>query len=411
MFKIVRFPDKLDSFFRSLKNEFHWDHYQYFRTLVLAMAFAWGRRNIVNLDRHLDAPTHRTRLNNFLHAARINEAALLRQMAYEQLEALGLKPGTTVYLILDDSKKDKRGKLMDAVGKLHGNGKALQGHLYMTAVIRAGDVTIPFAIQLYAKKEHCPGLKVRFRKTTEIAAEMIRAFAPGGGLKVVVLFDSYFLCPKVVGPCREQGYRFVATLKDNRTLYRNGRKLRCGTYKKNLWRRQCKGSVRVPGGRKAAIVRYVDAGWMGVNRLGQLRVIFTKKNADRRILGIVTDDPDMTPKAIVRHYSHRWWIEVFFKDAKQLLGLGQYQNRPYRAAVIHLHLVCFAYALLTHLRLEMARGAQAKHAKANALRTSTALAQNDLRHLVWRDAVKRIEEKATRGDSFIKELEKLLIVA
>ena len=35
MFKIVRFPKKLESFFDSLKNQFHWNHFEYFRTLVL----------------------------------------------------------------------------------------------------------------------------------------------------------------------------------------------------------------------------------------------------------------------------------------------------------------------------------------------------------------------------------------
>jgi len=46
MFKIVRFPSKLNTFFRSLTTKFHWDHFEYFRMLVLLIAFGWGRRNI-----------------------------------------------------------------------------------------------------------------------------------------------------------------------------------------------------------------------------------------------------------------------------------------------------------------------------------------------------------------------------
>src|SRR5205823_5674812 len=44
-------------------------------------------------------------------------------------------------------------------------------------------------------------------------------------------------------------------------------------------------------------------------------------------------------------------------------GLGQYQNRSYWAAVTHPHLVCFAYALLTHLRIEQtgAQGQRTRH--------------------------------------------------
>ena len=55
MFKIVRFPKKLESFFNSMQNEFHWDHFQYFRMLVLLIAVSWGRRNISVLYRHLDS--------------------------------------------------------------------------------------------------------------------------------------------------------------------------------------------------------------------------------------------------------------------------------------------------------------------------------------------------------------------
>jgi len=42
MFKIVRFPKKLESFFDSLKDQFHWDHFRYYRTLVLLMTISWG---------------------------------------------------------------------------------------------------------------------------------------------------------------------------------------------------------------------------------------------------------------------------------------------------------------------------------------------------------------------------------
>jgi hypothetical protein len=49
MFRIVRVPAALDKFFLGLQSQFHWDHFHYFRLLVLAMAFAWGRRNVANL--------------------------------------------------------------------------------------------------------------------------------------------------------------------------------------------------------------------------------------------------------------------------------------------------------------------------------------------------------------------------
>ncbi len=100
-------------------------------------------------------------------------------------------------------------------------------------------------------------------------------------------------------------------------------------------------------------------------------------------------------------------IEQFFKDTKQLLGLGHYQNRPYRAAVTHLHLVCFAYALLTHLRMRR-NGAQGQRTRKKATDWSMAAAQDQLRGLIWDDLVARLKDKHDDA-SVLTELERLRV--
>jgi hypothetical protein len=65
MFRIIRVPPSLDKFFQPLKGHVHWDHFAYFRLLVLTIACMWGRRNVANLYRYLDAEHHRTRFNTF----------------------------------------------------------------------------------------------------------------------------------------------------------------------------------------------------------------------------------------------------------------------------------------------------------------------------------------------------------
>jgi hypothetical protein len=72
-------PRTLDKFFCPLQCHFHWDHFAYFRLLVLAMAFAWGRHNVTNLHRYLDAQHHRTRFNNFFLVQRWDPEAALQQ--------------------------------------------------------------------------------------------------------------------------------------------------------------------------------------------------------------------------------------------------------------------------------------------------------------------------------------------
>ncbi|MEK7691790.1 MAG: hypothetical protein AAB425_12290, partial [Bdellovibrionota bacterium] len=81
------------------------------------------------------------------------------------------------------------------------------------------------------------------------------------------------------------------------------------------------------------------------------------------------------------------------------------QNRSYRATVTHLHLVCFAYALLTHTALD---GERAQGKRKPAARKSTGDLQNELRRIVWEDTAKYLKEMPN-GNSVVKELSRLLV--
>ena len=411
MFKIVRFPKNLESFFQPLQVQFHWDHFEYFRMLVLLIVVAWGRRNVSALYRHLDRRhhRHRSRFNNFLNVGRWQPQHALRLKALDLLALLNPQSGDTIELILDDSKKQKRGKTMDAVGWIHDplTGRSIKGHQYVVAVLRYRGHIIPWGIRLYIKKEDATALNQPFRKTTQLAAELIEEFHPPQGLRVQVLFDSYYLCPVVVKACRRQGFHFVSTLKSNRNLYKNGRKHKTGTYGRNLFRRGRKRHYHIDKTNGRAQYRYVDAGWMDVSNLGRLHVIFSRKYPETKTLGIVTDDSTLSAGQMIRTYDDRWSIEVFFKDEKQHLGLGQYQNVSLQAAVTHLHLVCLGYALLTHIAIT-GEGAKAK--RKSAAKPSTVDLQNEARRIVWDDLTDHLKTLSS-GNQIIKELERLLIAA
>jgi len=92
MFRIRRVPPSLDKFFQPLHGHFPWDHFTYFRFLVVTIALMWGRRNVANVYRYLEAPSHRTRWNNVFLVARWDPEAALRQKAQELLRALHPQP-------------------------------------------------------------------------------------------------------------------------------------------------------------------------------------------------------------------------------------------------------------------------------------------------------------------------------
>jgi hypothetical protein len=322
-----------------------------------------------------------------------------------------LRPGKgdTIYLIVDDPKKAKRGKAMDAIAKMKDptTEAYIRGHQYVCAILVCRGYVIPFGIRLYVKKAHCAAVGLTFRKTTELAAQLIREFKPPAGVKVVVLFDTYYLCPTVVKASREPRFHFASTLKSNRSLFRHGWKLKAGCYGRNLFRRRRTDTLDLAKPYGPVRYRFVDAGWLEVSKLGPLHVVFSRKGTTRKLLGLVADDPQLSAADLIQTYEKRWTIEQWVKDTKQLLGLGQYQNRPYWAAVTPLHLVCFAYALLTHLRIER-HGAQGQRTRKRAADVSTAAAQDQRRALLWTDLITYLKEKA-HGQPVIDELERLRV--
>jgi SRSO17 transposase len=409
MFRIIRVPPALDKFFRPLKGHFHWDHFTYFRLLAVAMAAMWGRRNVAQMARYLETAHHRTRFNNFFLVERWDPEAALRQQAQALLHALCLGKGETISLIIDDSKHAKRGQTMDAVAKMKASvtDAYIRGHQYVCAILVCRTQVIPWGIRLYVKPEQAKALGRPFQKTTELAAQLIRAFTAPMGVKVIVLFDAYYLCPTAVKACRAQRFPFASTLKSNRHLFKQGWKLKAGRYGRNLFRRRRTDTLIIVKPHGKARYRFVDAGGLEVGQLGRLHVMFSRKGSAKTILGLVTDHPALSAAQLIQTYDRRWAIEQWVKDLKQLLGLGHYQNRPYWAAVTHLHLVCFAYALLTHLRIERT-GAQGQRTRHNAAVWSTAAAQDQLRGLLWDDLVAYLKNKH-QDESVLSELERLRI--
>jgi SRSO17 transposase len=409
MFRILRVPPSLDKFFQPLYGSFHWDHYTYCRLLVVTIAVMWGRRNVANLYRHLDAAHHRTRFNNCFLVERWDPEAALRQKARELLRALPLQPGETVYLILDDAKPAKRGKVMEAIAQMKAPTTAayIRGHQDVCAILVYRDHVIPWGIRLYVKREQCVSVGVPFRTTTELAAQLIREFRAPAGVKVLVLFDAYDLCHTVVKACREQRLPFASTLQSHRRLLKPGWKLKAGRYGRHLCRRRRTATLVLGKPRGKVRYRYSDAGWLPVSHLGILPVVFSRTGAARKILGLVTDNPAVSAAGLIQAYDRRWAIEPWLKDTKLLLGLGQYQHRSYWAAVTHRHLVCLASALLTHLRLER-QSAQGERTRDKAAGMSVATAQETLRGLIWEDLITSLKEQG-HEKSVLTELERLRV--
>ncbi len=111
---IGRFPPFGKRFFRRARKVLGCAHFSHFWRVVTVLAGMHGRRNLDRMQKLMGGKRTRQAMAHFLTKAEWDAPELLRQTALDRVRELGLSRGETVYLILDDTQKQKRGKLMAA---------------------------------------------------------------------------------------------------------------------------------------------------------------------------------------------------------------------------------------------------------------------------------------------------------
>ncbi|MBC8468131.1 MAG: transposase [Planctomycetes bacterium] len=406
MITIGKIPKKLQSFFKPLKRQVSEHVHSYFWSLVLSICISHGS-TIDQLVKLLRNTTHRTNHGEFLWRSNWDESSVMQQIALDTLRRLFNKKDRQLFFIIDDTQTLKRAKKMEAVGKLHhhATGKYGTGHTILKVCLYYRGITIPWASLLYIKQEHARGLKVPFRKLTELAGQAIREAALPEKFKVTVLFDAFYLCPNVVNACKKRKWHYIGVGKSNRWFTVGSVKRKLAQYGKNVLRNSglwC----NITGLRKTKAYRLTER--IGkLNKLGTVKIVFSRRKGENKQIALVTDDLRASMKTIVANYLKRWSIEMLIKDEKQQLGLGDYRVKRYRAVVRHLHLVDCAYACLTHAGIKACR-AQGQNKSKNVLRLEPISKLKDrMRRIVWQENVQDVI-KYSHEKPVIRRLEKLL---
>ena len=408
MITIGRIPRKTQAFFRGVAGHFSVPAFRHFWGLVLAMTIGHGS-TIDRLVRLLRGSTHRTNHGEFLWRSDWSESAVLQQIALDTLRRLARKNAGPCYLILDETQTLKRAKKMAGVRKLyhHASGKYGRGHTMVKACLYYRGVTIPWSTSLCLRKEDAKKEEQVFLTQTALAAYVIHAADLPGNLKVTVLFDSYYLCDVVVDACAARGWHYIGVGKSNRNFTVGGQKKKLAQYGRNVLARNGRW-WKVRRLRKSGMYRLASrVGFM--KKLGEVKVVFSRRRNERKIVALVTDDLGASMTSIVADYLKRWAIELLIKDEKQQLGLGDYRVLRYRAVVRHLHLVDIAYACLTRLALN-GRDEQGRHKNSKVLRLPPiSQLKTRMREIVWRAAIEDVV-KHSHEKPVLRRLERLLAV-
>lgn len=409
---IDRLPAFLKPFFRPFRDCLSKPQFHHLWGLLLALVLNVRTSKLVHLTRLLDRSTHRTRHGAFLAVSDFDAPVLLKEAVSRLLKRLKPRPGETIELILDDHRIAKRGRKMDRLSKIwdHKNQRFVHGHIVLFAAICFRGIVMPLRLQLWKPKGQ-PG--PRYRKLTDLAAQMIRQFQAPAGLKVRVLFDAFYLCPQVVKACESRRFTWFSVASKNRSFKGDGQKGRgrkiadlAPGLLKHLGRfvhmKRSRGTARLK-------IACLDG---HLSRIGRVRMVVSKRPREtwKTTTAIVTNHMGTPARQIVAIYERRWNIEVLFKELEQSLGLSDYQMLHERAIVNHLHLVCLAHLLLTHHALSGV-GEQAKKANTEVRLPSVEQRIANLRHAVGDEQIRRFLRKGRLHARYRKRLELMLQAA
>ncbi len=272
-------------------------------------------------------------------------------------------------LIFDDTTLEKTGKYIEKVSYVwdHVQNRCILGFKHLLMGYWDGVSFIPLDFSLHREKgknQKKPfGLKIKYlrkqynkkriqsthaydraRETDEtkiaIMLKMLKR-AVSHHFKIdYVLVDSWFTCQQLIEAVlkiKSQKVHLIGMYKNARALF--------GYRGKQLTYSQIRNRLGKPKRCRKLKLYYhqVQVDYQGY----QLQLFFSRHGKRGKWKVLLTTDTSISFIRMIEIYQTRWTIEVFFKEAKQLLGLGRCQSNDFDAHIADLTITMIQYMLLT----------------------------------------------------------------
>jgi SRSO17 transposase len=293
----------------------------------------------------------------FLNNERFNWRALIYRLALRIIAVCDDTPLKEKTLIIDDTLKEKTGKHMELVSYHfdHTSGRSVLGYQCVQLGYHNGKSFFPLDCAFHTSKKRpntslkdidkrTSGWKRRkeaLNKKTVVVVDMVKRAWTQGIDASYVLFDSWYAHDVLICRIVDIGYGVICRLKAGQVKY---------TYRgkpytlRQLWIHHAKRDARWIHGfpYKGACLPVT------LPKSGEVSLLFVS-DGKKEWNAFLCTNRDLEPSDILSYYARRWAIEVFFKDAKQLLYLGKEQSESFDAVVASYSLVMIRYLLLVHI--------------------------------------------------------------
>ena len=300
---------------------------------------------------------HKDTYYRFLNHPCFNWRKLLALLVCREIARTDRTPFNEKTIIADDTLLGKTGEKMELVSYHHDHttNRSKLGYQMLQIGLHNGTRFYPLDLGFHTSKNR-PNDKLRemdkrtngwkrrrecFEKKTDLLVQMIRRCWQNGISARFVLFDSWFACDKVISQILDIGYGVICRLKANKTHYHyQGKPMTLP----QLWHTVARHEIRWISSWqiKAAILK------VELPLAGEVSIVFvrwSKKNWH----AFLCTEAGMEIHEILDYYSRRWAIECYFRDCKQLLGLGKGQSETFDAVVAWASIVAIRYLILIYI--------------------------------------------------------------
>ena len=248
----------------------------------------------------------------------------LRQIYYETIKKFLSEKGLRIGII-DDSSIEKSGKNFPKQQKHHNhttNSFYSGMKMLSTQVYQAGKIAT-ISSKLVGKNDN------KLDVANEDINILINDFVVD-----IILFDSWYCKSKVLEKIQEHNKIFISRLRANSIVkLGDDTKVSLNELIKSVHHKQY---MQIKISKKSY---WIFESTLDFKTYGTLRVIVSKEGQHKEPIFLITNSKNFSARFIVKLYSRRFNIEVFFKDAKQFLNLKTFQCRHELKWKLHLQLV------------------------------------------------------------------------
>lgn len=339
---VADIPEEFDQLLERFREHFGSPAFEHFKRYVLGLILS-ENLTVEGINRIFIESGHPSNLNRFLTDV-VWEQQELNDTRLDVLKADGALSARGC-LAIDDTLSHKTGKKIEAVGILydHSENRYVLAHNIVTAqFIEPQAAHHPVDFRLYLKKDHCQEKGIEFKTKIDLAKELVNKALEHKLNIEAVLFDSWFASKDFIKFLASHRLDWITKLKADRNVKIRGHYMAIGDFAETL---PGEAFRRIEVGDQTYWVFRKTVDLKGV---GKVRIFISHQNED------LSDSPSLFAtnrlrwegKKALRTYSLRWKIETFYRDAKQNLGLEDYQLRDLRGIKRHWYLVFVAYSLL-----------------------------------------------------------------